>query len=90
MKPSWRMDVNTHTQAVCIGAIWDKDRLYPFSNLKKHFSQVSILKITYSHIHTFFVFLIKKSLKWVYKDPTYTFFYDTQNLNFLKKEIPKS
>ena len=49
-----------YIRTVCFGATWNKNRLYPFSNLKKHFSQVSILKITYSHIHILFVFLIKK------------------------------
>ena len=49
-------------------------------------NKVSILKITYLHIHIFFTLLITPPppsipLKEVYKHPTYKFFYDTQNLN---------
>ena len=85
MKPSQGMDVNTHTQAVCIGAIWDKDRLYPFSHLKKYFSQVSILKITYSHIQIFFVFLIKKKPKMGIQGPNLYIFLWHPKSEFFKK-----
>ena len=67
---------------VCFWATWAEILLIPFLKPKKHFSQVLILKIIYSHIHILFALLIKKRLlKSVYKDPTYTFFYDTQNVD---------
>ena len=69
--------------AVCFGATWRENLLIPFFKLKKHFSQVSILKITYSHMHILFALLIKKTpLKSVYKEPTYIFFYDTPKSEF--------
>ena len=62
--------------ALCFAAIIC---LYPFSHQKKHFSQVPMRFLTYSHIHILFVFLIKKTPKKGY----------TRNQPILFSMIPK-
>ena len=71
--------------AVCFGATWRNNSLIPFFEPKKtFFTSINTKNSIIIYIHPFFTFN-NPPLKSVYKEPTYTFFYNTQKSKFLKK-----
>ena len=72
--------------AVCFGATWRNNSLIPFSKPKKtFFTSINTKNSITIYAHPYCTLNKKTPLKLVYKEPTYTFFYNTQKSKFFKK-----